>query len=115
MLKVLLKEDILFHEDPSEYIEGPGETKYNEGDILEVHSDYADRLEPYVEFIEEAEGTDEDIEEGIVLEEMSLKELVEFAKDNEIDLKGAKKKGDILSVIEALGEEAEGIDEGDCN
>lgn len=40
------------------------------------------------------------------LNEMSLKELKEFAKDNDIALNGARTKDEILAAIEAVCEEA---------
>lgn len=40
------------------------------------------------------------------LNEMTVKELKAFAKENEIELNGAKSKDDILAAIEAVTEEA---------
>ncbi len=59
---------------------------------------------PFGNMIEPEDEEDEDDYE-VVLSEMTVKELVEYADENDIDLDGATKKDDIIAAIEEAMEE----------
>lgn len=61
---------------------------------------------PFGNMIDDESDFDEDDDDyEVVLEEMTIKELVEYAEEHDINLEGATKKVDIIGIIEAVEEE----------
>lgn len=58
---------------------------------------------PFGNMINQEDEDDDDYE--VVLSEMTVKELIEYADENDIDLDGATRKDDIISAIEEAMEE----------
>lgn len=69
-------------------------TVYRAGDEFEINKAGYDRLEPYVDVVEDDE------EAEVAIEDMTGAQLKAYAKSNNIDLGEATRKPDILAKIQ---------------